>query len=276
MRRIILMAILTATSAAQTAQLTPEEVVRTVGFDQRLNATVPLDLRFRGDSGQVIPLRDCFHTNKPVVLVLGYYQCPMLCTAVLNGLSGCLRLVELNAGSDFDVVMVSVDPNETPELAARKKSEYLKQYNRPGAADGWHFLTGDKAAIETLAQSVGFRYVYDFRSKQYVHPSGIVVLTPQGRISKYFLGVDYAASDLRLALVEASQGAIGTASDKLLLLCYSYDPVTGKYGLAIMTALRVAGAATVLALLAYIVIMVRRERRRTPPTLPGDVAQVRP
>jgi protein SCO1/2 len=275
MRRFIYVLALVSCAAAYAAQLTPEEVVKSVGFDQRLNADLPLDLNFRDETGRPTQLQDCFHSGRPVVLVMGYYKCPMLCSAVLSGLTSCLRMITLNTGSDFDVIMVSIDPSESATLAAEKKAEYLKQYRRPGSSDGWHFLTGDAPSIETLARAAGYRYLFDPASKQYVHPSGVIVLTPKGRISKYFLGVEYPAQDLRLALVEASQESIGTVSDKLLLLCYSYDPSTGKYGFAIMQALRIGGIATVLALALYITLMVRRERRsRTARIAPGEPVQV--
>lgn len=270
-------ALLLCSTAAYAAQVTPENIMSSVGFDQKLNAELPLDLKFRDEAGQPVQLQDCFRGGRPVVLVMGYYKCPLLCTAVLNGLTSCLRMLSLNAGSDFEVVMVSVDPTESAELAATKKAAYLKEYRRPGASEGWHFLTGDQPAIHTLAHAAGFRYIYDETAKQYIHPSGIIVLTPGGKISKYFMGVDYPVSDLRLALVEASHETIGTLSDQLLLYCYRYDPATGKYGFAIISAIRLGGIATVLGLATYIFLMLRRERRARPhPLASGDPVRVRP
>lgn len=239
---------------------TANAVLRRIAYDQNLGAQLPLDLQFRDDTGQAVRLQNYFQSGRPVILILGYYGCPMLCGAVLRGATGCLKLLPLNAGRDFEVVMVSIDPAEKPELAAEKKREYLKDYNRPGAESGWHFLTGDGAAVKTLAQSAGFRYMFDEHSRQYAHPSGILIATPKGQISRYFLGIDYAPRDLRLALVEASQESIGTITDQILLLCYRYDPSTGRYGFAIINAIRAGGALTVGALAWFIIMSIRRER----------------
>ena len=239
---------------------TPNSVLRRISYDQNLGAQLPLDLKFRDDAGQSVLLQDYFQVGRPVILILGYYGCPMLCGAVLHGATSCLKLIPLTAGTDFDVVMVSIDPNETPELAAQKKAEYLKEYKRPGAENGWHFLTGDAAAVKALADSAGFRYMYDEHSRQYAHPSGILIATPKGQISRYFLGIDYPARDLRLSLVEASHESIGTVADQILLLCYRYDPTTGRYGFVIINAIRIGGALTVGALALFIVLSVRKER----------------
>ena len=215
-----------------------------VGIDQRLNETVPLDIDFLDEQGNAVKLGDYFG-QKPVVLALVYYECPMLCTLELNGLLRALRATPLDLGKDFQIVTVSFDPGETPELAMKKKTEYVKQYGRPGAAEGWHFLTGKQASIEKLTKAVGFRYKYDPKSDLFNHASAIMVLTPQGRLSKYFYGVEYSARDLRLGLVEASAGKIGSAVDEVLLYCFHYDPSTGKYGVVIMNVLRLAGVVTV-------------------------------
>ncbi len=257
----LLVVFVLASAPALGAQTVQENILRDVGFDQKLNADVPLTLVFRDESGKSAPLRDFCPTNKPTILVLGYYGCPMLCTAVLDGLTSCLRVLSLDAGTDYSIVFVSIDPTERSELAAKKKIEYLHAYRRPGTADGWHFLTGDAESIRLLTQSVGYRFIYDPTARQYIHPSGIVLLTPQGKVSKYFLGIDFSARDLRLALVEASQNSIGTLSDQVLLFCYRYDPATGKYGFAVLTAIRAGGVATVLALAVFIFISLRRERR---------------
>jgi protein SCO1/2 len=237
--------------------------IREIGFDQRLDEHVPLDVEFKDDRGRTVRLGDYFG-RKPVVLAFVYYDCPMLCTMVLSSITSTLGVLSLEPGNDFELVMVSFDPRETPELAARKKAEYLHRYDRPAAADGWHFLTGPPASIERLTEAAGFRYTWDEETQQFAHPAGIVVLTPDGRLARYLFGLEYGPRDLRLALVEASEGRIGTAVDAALLYCYHYDPMTGRYGLVVMRILRVAGAATVLLLGAFIFVMVRRERTRRP------------
>jgi protein SCO1/2 len=235
------------------------QALREIGFDQNIDRRVPLDTTFRDESGAAVRLGDYFR-KKPVVLVFAYFDCPMLCTQVINGLSSALGVMSLNPGADFEIVTVSFNPHDTPASATAKKAVYLERYKRPGAAGSWHFLTGDQPQIERLTRAAGFRYVWDAETQQYAHPSGVIVLTPDGRLSKYLFGVEYGARDLRLAIVEASEGKVGTPVDALLLYCYHYDPMTGRYGLVIMRAVRIAGAATVLALGAFIVVMVRRER----------------
>ena len=233
--------------------------LREIGFDQNIDQRVPLATVFRDESGATVRLGDYFG-KKPVVLVFAYFDCPMLCTQVINGLSSALGVMSLSPGKDFEIVTVSFNPRDTPASATAKKAGYLERYRRPGAAEGWHFLTGDQANIDRLTTAAGFRYVWDEETKQFAHPSGVIVLTPDGRLSKYLFGIEYGPRDLRLAIVEASDGRIGTPVDSLLLYCYHYDPMTGRYGLAIMRAIRIAGAATVLAIGAFIVVMVRRER----------------
>lgn len=235
-------------------------MLRDVGIDQRLNQQVPLDLEFRDESGRLAPLREYFG-GKPVILTLVYYQCPMLCTLVLNGTLQSLRKIPMSVGEQFEVVTVSFDPREGPELAAAKKQSYIERYGRAGAARGWHFLTGDQASIEQLTRAVGFRYAYDAKSGQYAHASAIMVLTPEGRLAQYFYGVEYQPRDIRLALVEASANRIGSATDQLLLFCFHYDPATGKYGLAILRILRATCLATVLAIGGLFWGMSRRKRR---------------
>jgi protein SCO1/2 len=234
--------------------------LREIGFDQFIDQRVPLDTVFRDESGATVRLGDYFG-RKPVVLVFAYYDCPMLCTQVINGLSSALGVMSLNPGKDFEIVTVSFNPRDTPASATAKKASYLERYRRPGAADGWHFLTGDQPNIDRLTKAAGFRYAWDAETKQYAHPSGVIVLTPDGRLSKYLFGIEYGPRDLRLGIVEASEGRIGTPVDSLLLYCYHYDPMTGRYGLAIMRAIRMAGAATVLAIGAFIFVTVRRERQ---------------
>lgn len=231
-----------------------------VGIDQNLNAQVPMGLPFRDETGQTVTLGQYFR-DKPVVLALVYYECPGLCDLILNGLSHAMQQISLNAGSDYQVVTVSFNPKETWQLAFAKKGNYLEKYNRPGAKEGWHFLTGDEPSIKTLADTVGFHYKYDQASQQYVHASAIYVLTPEGKVSKYFYGIDYNPRDFRLGLVDASSNKIGTVADRVLLFCCQYDPTTGKYGLAIARVTRVLGTATALCLFGFIFVMLRRDRR---------------
>jgi protein SCO1 len=230
--------------------------LRNVGFDQNLNAQLPLGVAFRDEAGRETPLASYFGT-RPVVLALVYYQCPMLCTEVLNGLVMSLRGMSLESGRDFEVVVVSIDPSETPDLAARKKAEYLRRYAK--SSTGWHFLTGNKPQIEELARVVGFRYAYDPKTKQFAHASAIMVVTPSGRLSRYFYGIEYAPRDVRLGLVEASQNKIGSPVDQILLYCFHYDPHTGKYSAVVMNIVRLAGALTVLILGALLVWLWRRD-----------------
>lgn len=243
-------------------QTSTRRVVQQVGVDQHLNEQIPLDAVFRDEHSKPVRLRDCFH-DKPVLLTLVYYRCPMLCTQVLNGVLESSQAISLTIGKDYDIVSISIDPHETPAMAAAKKKRYVQSYYRPGAQEGWHFLTGDRSSIERLAKAVGFRYVYDSQTNQYAHASGIFVLTPAGRISRYFYGIDYPPNDLRLGLVEASENRIGTVADQFLLLCYHYDPATGKYGFVIENAIRAAGLAMMLVLGSFLWLMVRKERQRT-------------
>ena len=234
--------------------------LRHVGIDQRLNEQVPPDLIFRDEEGRTVRLGQYFG-GRPVLLSLVYFECPMLCTMELNGIVRSLRGMSLRPGRDFTVVTVSFNPREGPALAAAKKEVYLKGYGHPEAAAGWHFLTGDEPQIQKLAQAMGFRYVYDAKNAQYAHATGIMVLTPSGRLARYFYGIDYPPRDLRMALVEASQNKIATPVDYVLLFCYHYDPATAKYSLAIMRVMQAAGFATVLVIGAFLVVMFRRESR---------------
>jgi protein SCO1/2 len=234
------------------------EALREIGIDQKLDEQLPLDLKFFDEAGQAVQLQNYFG-EKPVILSLVYYECPMLCNQVLNGVVRSLRPLSFDVRKEFTVLTVSFDPEEKPELAAKKKASYIKEYARAGAEQGWHFLTGDSAAIKSLTESVGFRYRYDASTDQFVHASGIFVITPHGRISRYFYGIEYSPRDLRLALVEASDNKIGSPVDQVLLYCYHYDPVTGKYGVAIMNVLRLAGIATVAVLGAFMITMFKRD-----------------
>jgi protein SCO1/2 len=244
--------------AGQPASAVPPPL-RDIGFDQHIGDALPLDAPFRDESGRAVLFGDYFGA-RPVVLAFAYYDCPMLCTLSINGLASALNILSLDAGRDFEVVIVSFDPRDTPAAASAKKSAYLTRYKRPGAAGGWHFLSGDRVAIDRVTKAAGFRYAWDAETKQFAHPTGVMVLTPEGRLARYLFGVEYGPRDLRFAIVEASGGRVGSPADALLLYCYHYDPTTGRYGVAIMRAIRVAGAGTVLALGAFIFVMVRRER----------------
>ena len=237
--------------------------LKEVGFDQRLNEQVPADLVFTDDTGKPVKLGDYFG-EKPVILVLAYYRCPMLCTLVLNGLVQGMRDMPFTAGNDFQVVTVSFDPRETPELAASKKN-YVAQYGQPGAAEAWHFLTGKAESIQRLTQAVGFRYVYDAVQEQYIHTSGIMILTPSGRISRYFYGIQYPGRDLRLGLVEASAGKIGSPVDEVLLYCFHYDPASGKYSASVLNFVRAGGVLTIVLLVAMVWYLLKKEPPRRSP-----------
>jgi protein SCO1/2 len=237
-------------------------MVSQIGIDQQLGKQLPLDLDLRDESGKTVSLGKFFH-QKPVVLLLVYYRCPMLCTQVLNGFLKSSQAVKLTIGRDFEVVTVSFDPRETAELAAEKKAAYVRAYRREGAESGWHFLTGSEDSIKRLTESVGFRYRYDARSDQFAHASGIVVATPQGKLSRYLYGIEYEPTNLRLALVESGENRIGSAVDKVLLLCFHYDPLTGKYGVVIANVIKAAGSLTVLFIGGLLISMYRLERRRS-------------
>src|SRR5262245_18600656 len=236
------------------------EALRGVGIDQRLDQQVPLDLVFRDEQGQAVTLASLMR-GKPVILQLAYYRCPMLCTLVLNGLLSAMRALPFDVGQEYDVVIVSFDPTDTPEQARQKKATYIAEYRRPNAAAGWHFLTGDAPSIERLAASVGFRYRYDPERKEFAHAAGITVLTPKGVIARYFFGVEFAPRDLKFGLMEAAENRIGSPIDQLLLFCYHYDPSTGRYSAAVLNGVRVAGVLTMFALAGFVVWAIRSERR---------------
>jgi protein SCO1/2 len=239
-------------------------MLREVGVDQKLDQQVPLDLVFTDYTGKDVTLGSYFKT-RPVVLALVYYECPMLCTQVLSGLVGSLEGLHFDAARQYDVVVVSFDPGETPAIAASRRQLFLKRYGRPGADTGVHFLTGREEAIKTLTNAVGFRYAYDAAIDQFAHPAAITVLTPKGVVSRYLFGIEFAPRDLRLALVEAANGKIGSAVDQALLFCYHYDPENGRYGVAIINLIRLAGLLTVAGLGAFIVLTLRRDWRQGPP-----------
>jgi protein SCO1/2 len=234
--------------------------LRGVELEQRLGTQVPLDLEFRDEAGRTARLKKYFG-RRPVILSLVYHSCEDLCPLVLEGLVKSLRPLAFNIGDQFDVVTLSFDSRDTPALAAAKKSAAVKQYSRPGAADGWHFLTGDETAIRRLTEAVGFHYSYE-SDKRFGHAAGIILLTPAGNVARYFYGIEFSPRDLRLGLIEASANKIGSPIDQLLLFCYHYDPATGKYSLLITNIIRLAATATVLALATFIVLMLRRDRNR--------------
>jgi protein SCO1/2 len=238
---------------------------------QQLGSPVTMDLSFRGEHGETVTLREAAG-GKPFILALVYYRCPMLCNLILGGLLETLTGLRQSAGEQFNVVTVSFDPREGPDLAAAKKAHYLRSYRRPAAETGWRFLTDSSGSAERLCREAGFRISYDPATGQYAHASAILVLTPEGRVSRYFPGVAFPARDVRLALVEASAGKIGTLSDRLLLICFRYDPASGKYTLAIWRGLRAAGAATVLGIVVLIIRLSRRGPRAAPaPSLPSPL-----
>jgi len=232
-----------------------------VGFNQKIGAALPLDVKFRDEQGKTVRLGDYFG-DKPVILTPVYYRCPMLCGLELKGLLRCLRAMKLTAGEDFRIVTFSIDPREKPPLAAKKRKHYLTQYGRDAAEQGWHFLTGDEEAIKTLCDAIGFRAKFNEETGQYAHAAGIVVCTPEGRVARHFFGVEVLPRDLRLGVVEASRNEIGTVTDQVLLFCYLYDPTRGKYGLAILNLIRAGGLLTVIVLSGGICWMLRSEQRR--------------
>ena len=227
-----------------------------VGIEQNLNEQVPANLIFRDETGKTVQLSDYFG-KRPMILNLVYYQCPMLCSEVLSGLTSAMRILKFDVGKDYDVLTISFDPKETPEMAAAKKAQYLKQYGRAGAANGWHFLTGTQSSIDALTKAAGYQYEYDAKTGQYAHATAIMVLTPEGKIAQYYYGVEFAPKDLRLGLVQASQGKIGTVVDQVLLYCYHYNPDTGKYGAVISRVLKLAAGATIFFLGTFLVVMFR-------------------
>jgi protein SCO1/2 len=258
MALIVTAAALAVSAGAQTLT---ETQLSCITFDQKLNSQISIDLRFRDENGKAVTLRDYFGT-KPVVLVLGYYQCPMLCTLTFNGMVESMEDLKWSIGNQFNVVHVSIDPKETPELAAAKKKTYLRRYGRGGAAAGWHFLTGDEPAIRKLADEVGFHYAYDPAVKQYAHPSGLVILTPEGKTAKYLFGVAFSSTELYAALHGASEHKVGSPIERLVLLCFHYSPIHGKYGALIMKIVRVLGAITLAGMVWFFALVVLRERKR--------------
>ena len=232
-----------------------------MGFDQNLNQLLPLDTEFRDETGRRVQIREYFG-RRPVVLAFVYYGCPMLCLQSLSSLASTLSVLSEDVGEDFEVVSISIDPRETPAMAREKKAHYVERSGTPSIANGWHYLTGTEETIRRLTKAAGFRYVWDEKVQQYAHPAGIVVATPQGTVSRYLFGIDYGPRDLRLAVMDAAQEKIGSPLAKALLYCYHYDVSTGRYSLAILRIVQLAGAATVFSLGTLIVVLTRRERRQ--------------
>jgi protein SCO1/2 len=238
--------------------------LQTVGIDQNLGQQLPLDTEFKDENGNTVKLGSYFTKGRPVILALVYYECPMLCNQVLNGLSGSLKGINFEAGKEFDVVAISFDAreNDKPDLAKNKKANYVERYGRPGAADGWHFLTGTQDSIDKITKAAGFKYHWDEKTNQFAHAGGIMVVTPEGKMSHYLYGIDYAPKDIKFALIESAANKIGDPADQLLLYCYHYDPASGKYGFAILRVLRLAAIATVLGLGAMIFVFWRRNKSK--------------
>jgi protein SCO1 len=259
---------------ARAQQATAPAILNQVGIVQNLNMQIPPDLVFRDETGKLVRIGD-FFGKMPIVLSLVYFDCPALCTEVLNGELRTMKAISLDLGKDFEALTVSFEPKDTPALANAKRDVYAGQYGRPGAADHWHFLTGEQRSIDALTNAAGFQYAYDSSIRQYAHAAAILVLTPDGRIDRYFYGVIYPARDVRLGLVEASEGKIGTLTDHAMLYCYQYDPMTGKYGVVVMNVVRAAGGLTVLILGIFMTMMFLRERKRPVGVPPAAGAKAR-
>ncbi|MFN7996194.1 MAG: SCO family protein [Bryobacteraceae bacterium] len=261
MKLLLIGSLLCASAVADTPDQPrlPKEL-QGIGIVQRLNAQAPMDAQFKDESGKIVRLGDYFG-RRPAILALVYYRCTMLCSYILNGVVSGLRPLALKPGQDFDVVAISIDPAEDSELAAGKRDHYAKSYSSKAGTQGWHFLTGNETNIRAVADAVGFHYRYDAKTKLFLHASGVMVLTPEGRVARYFYGVEYTPKDLKLGLIEASANRIGSPADQILLFCYHYDPATGKYGAAVVNLLRIAAAAALLALVITLFILWRRDIR---------------
>ena len=240
------------------------ETLKAVGIEQRLGDKLPLDVELKDEDGKTVKLGTYFNNGRPVILTLVYYECPMLCNQVLNGLTGSLKGMSLDAGKDFDVVALSFDAreNDKPDLAKNKRASYIERYGRPGTEKGWHFLTGTQEAIDKVTSSAGFNYKWDEKSNQFAHAAGIMITTPDGTLSRYFYGIDYAPKDVKFGLMESSGNKVGNPAEQLLLYCYHYDPATGRYGLAILRVMRLAAIATMLGMGAMIFVFWRRNKRK--------------
>lgn len=240
------------------------DALQAVGIDQKLGYALPLDAEFTDENGQPVKLGQYFNKGRPVILALVYYECPMLCNQVLNGLTGSLKGINLNAGKDFDVLAVSFDAreNEKPDLAKNKKASYMERYGRPGTENGWHFLTGSQASIDAITGAAGFKYKWDDKSNQFAHASAVMVVTPQGKLSRYFYGIDYSPNDIKLGVMDSAENRVGNVADQLLLYCYHYDPSTGKYGFAILSVIRGFAVLTLLGMAAMGFVFWKRNKSR--------------
>jgi protein SCO1/2 len=240
------------------------DALQTIGIEQRLGESLPLTAEFKDESGQTVQLGKFFNNGRPVILALVYYECPMLCNQVLNGLTGSLKGITFNAGKEFDVVAVSFDAreNDKPGLAQNKKASYMERYGRPGTEQGWHFLTGSQASIDAITNAAGFKYKWDDKSNQFAHASAVMVVTPEGKLSRYLYGIDYAAKDLKLGLIESAENRIGGVADQLLLYCFHYDPSTGKYGFAILSVIRLFAIFTLAGMAAMGFVFWKRNKAR--------------
>ena len=236
-------------------------VLQKVGIEQKLNEQLPLEAVFKDENGKEVKLGEYFGKGRPVILALVYYECPMLCNEVLNGLTGSLKSLTFDTGKDFDVVAISFDAseNDKPELTKNKKESYMKRYGRPGTENGWHFLTGTQGEIDKVTKAVGFNYQWDEQSKQFAHAGGIMFATPEGKLSRYLYGIDYAPKDIKFAVMESAENKIGSSVEQLMLYCYHYDPATGKYGLSIMRIMRLGGVVTLIGLGAMFFVFWRRK-----------------
>lgn len=254
-------------SSGTASQVAPPEL-KDIGIDQRLNQPVPLDLQFKDEAGNIVKLGDYFRAGRPVILNLVYYTCPMLCSEELAGEASALSMIKFTPGNEYQIVSVSFNPDETPQQAAAAKQTYVARINEhldpKSDGSGWHFLTGQQPQIKQLAEAVGFRYRLDPVSKQYIHATGIMIVTPAGKIAQYYYGVEFSPKDIRLGLIEASRGNIGNVVDQVLLYCYHYDPKSGRYGAVITNMMRLAGAATMLVLGGFLLVMFRRDKPGSP------------
>lgn len=250
--------------SSDVANNTKIDLLNQVGIDAQMGKQIPLDLRFKDESGKTVVLRDYFNSGRPVLIAPVYYSCTMLCNQALNGMMSSLNVLKFSAGSEFDVLAVSFDPRETPDLAMEKRQMYMDRYKRAGAEKGIHFLVGDDANIKPLMKAIGFKYAWDERSSQYAHASTLILITPEGKIAQYYYGIEYSPKDMRLGIIEASQEKIGSVMDQVILYCFHYDPSTGRYGATAMSAMRISGVITVILLCGFIFISLRRENHSDP------------
>ncbi len=241
------------------------EALQTIGIEQKLGDTLPMDVELKNEDGKTVRLGDYFTKGKPVIVAFVYYECPMLCNQVLNGLTGSLKGISLEAGKDFDVLAISFDSreNDKPDLAKNKKAGYVERYGRAGSENGWHFLTGTEDSIQKVTQAAGFSFKWDEKSNQFAHAGGLMITTPNGKLARYLYGIDFAPKDLKFGLMESAESRVGTPVDQLMLYCYHYDPSTGKYGLAILSIIRLAAVATLIGMGVMGFVFWRRNKRKT-------------